>query len=40
MDASTQEEATRLLGRIADGDARAAGDLFPLVLEELHELAR
>lgn len=40
MDASRREEATRLLGRIAEGDARAAGDLFPLLLEELHELAR
>src|SRR5262245_31435423 len=40
MDASSRDEATRLLGRIAEGDARAAGDLFPLVLQELHELAR
>ncbi len=35
-----QHHATMLLRRIADGDRSATEELFPLVYEELHRLAR
>ncbi|MFO0875201.1 MAG: sigma-70 family RNA polymerase sigma factor [Phycisphaerales bacterium] len=33
------DDATRILGRMAEGDARAADELLPLVYEELRALA-
>ncbi len=40
MEGTSREVATRLVGRLAAGDARAADELFPLVYAELHEIAR
>jgi RNA polymerase sigma-70 factor, ECF subfamily len=37
---SVQEDVTRLLGRIADGDGDMVNQLLPLVYDELHSLAR
>lgn len=36
----TQSTVTRLLGEVRDGDPRALGELFTLVYDELHLLAR
>lgn len=40
MPAPTPDNVTRLLDRMSDGDRSAAGELLPLVYEELHSLAR
>jgi len=40
MGAAPTEQFTRLLGEAQQGDAQAAGKLFPLVYEQLRELAR
>lgn len=39
MLAAAMNEATRLLNAIGQGDAQAAGDLLPLVYDELRKLA-
>lgn len=40
MDPTAPEQLTRLLGEAARGDAHAAGELLPLVYQQLRELAR
>lgn len=40
MEGDPQQQVTLLLARIHDGDSRAAGELLPVVYEELRRLAR
>lgn len=40
MDQASQQDVTRLLHAIGAGDGKAAGDLLPLVYEELRKLAQ
>ena len=40
MSVAEREQVTRILGRVAEGDSAAAGELLPLVYDELRRLAQ